>query len=34
MRTYEPEWELFDLEADPYELNNIVADPAQCRPGG
>jgi len=22
--TYEPEWELFDLDADPYELNNIV----------
>ena len=26
--SYEPEWEMFDLEADPYELNNIVNDPA------
>jgi len=26
--TYEPEWELFDLEADPYELHNIYTDPA------
>ena len=25
--TYEPEWELFDLETDPYEMNNIVDDP-------
>ena len=25
--TYEPEWELFDLEKDPYELNNVVDDP-------
>ena len=24
----EPEWELFDLEADPYELNNVYHDPA------
>ena len=24
---YEPEWELFDLEKDPYELNNVYADP-------
>ena len=23
--SYEPEWELFDLEKDPYELNNVVA---------
>ncbi len=22
-----PEWELFDLEADPYELNNVYASP-------
>ena len=26
--TYAPEWELFDLENDPYELNSIYADPA------
>ena len=26
--TYEPEWELFDLEKDPYELNNVYTDPA------
>jgi len=26
--TYEPEWELFDLENDPYELNNVYDDPA------
>ncbi|TFG72273.1 MAG: DUF4976 domain-containing protein [Anaerolineales bacterium] len=26
--TYEPEWELFDLESDPYELHNVVEDPA------
>lgn len=25
--TREPEWELFDLEVDPYELNNVYADP-------
>ena len=25
---FEPEWELFDLEKDPAELNNIVNDPA------
>jgi arylsulfatase A-like enzyme len=25
----EPEWELFDLQADPMELNNIYDDPAQ-----
>ena len=22
------EWELFDLEKDPYELNNVYHDPA------
>lgn len=26
--TYEPEWELFDIENDPYELNNVYDDPA------
>jgi arylsulfatase A-like enzyme len=26
--TYGPEWELFDLVSDPYELNNVVDDPA------
>ena len=26
--TYEPEWELFDLEVDPFELNNVVDEPA------
>ena len=26
--SYEPEWELFDLENDPHELNNVHADPA------
>jgi len=26
--SYEPEWELFDLEQDPYELKNVVDDPA------
>jgi arylsulfatase A-like enzyme len=25
--TYEPEWELFDLEKDPYELHNVYDDP-------
>jgi len=25
--TYEPEWELFDLEKDPYELKNVYDDP-------
>ena len=24
----EPEWELFDLERDPLELNNVYGDPA------
>ncbi len=24
----EPEWELFDLVADPHELHNVIADPA------
>lgn len=24
--TYEPEWELFDLKKDPYELNNVYDD--------
>ena len=27
-QTYEPEWEFFDLEVDPYELNNAYHDPA------
>jgi len=26
--TYEPEWELFDLEKDPCELNSVYNDPA------
>ena len=26
--TKEPEWELFDLEKDPYELNSVYDDPA------
>jgi arylsulfatase A-like enzyme len=26
--THEPEWELFDLEKDPHELNSVVDDPA------
>ena len=25
---YEPEWELFDLEKDPHELNSVYSDPA------
>jgi hypothetical protein len=24
----EPEWELFDLVADPHELHNVIGDPA------
>ncbi|MDA1193077.1 MAG: sulfatase [Candidatus Poribacteria bacterium] len=26
--TKEPEWELFDLDNDPYEMNNVYHDPA------
>jgi hypothetical protein len=26
--TYEPEWELFDLEKDPYEMNNVYDVPS------
>jgi arylsulfatase A-like enzyme len=26
--SYEPEWELFDLARDPYELNSVYHDPA------
>ncbi len=26
--TYEPEWELFDLKKDPYELHSVYDDPA------
>jgi arylsulfatase A-like enzyme len=29
-RPTEPEWELFDLEEDPCELNNVYADPAHA----
>ena len=27
-RATPPEWELFDLEKDPHEINNVYADPA------
>ena len=26
--TYPPEWEMYDLEADPEELHNVYFDPA------
>ena len=26
--TYDPEWELFDLDRDPCELNSVYDDPA------
>ena len=29
--TYEPEWELFDLEQDPQELRNVYSDPAYAQ---
>ena len=29
--TQEPEWELFDLDQDPYELNNVYDDPAYAQ---
>jgi arylsulfatase A-like enzyme len=29
--TYEPEWELFDLQVDPYELDNVYHDPAYAQ---
>ncbi|MFC7404766.1 sulfatase [Georgenia alba] len=30
-RTYYPEWELYDLETDPEELNNVYHDPAYAQ---
>jgi arylsulfatase A-like enzyme len=30
--TYEPEWELFDLRQDPYELHSVIDDPAYAGP--
>ena len=30
-RRNEPEWELFDLRADPYEIRNVYDDPAYAR---
>jgi arylsulfatase A-like enzyme len=29
-----PEWELFDLGSDPFELHNVIADPAYRRVAG
>ena len=29
-RGFPPEWELFDLEADPYELRSVHDDPAHA----
>ena len=28
---FPPEWELFDLESDPYELTSVYDDPAYAR---
>jgi arylsulfatase A-like enzyme len=30
-QTHPPEWELFDLKTDPYEINSVVDDDAQRR---